>query len=209
MKPGVYTRPEKPKRLPAKRREGEFELQASPVQEVPVVHASSECFTSPEPVVRRMIELAELEIRHRVLEPSAGTGSIVRMVRPHVGEYITAYEWEPALVRILERLVYCQVHRADFLAVEPGGQLFDRVLMNPPFSGGQDMQHVRHAYRFLKPGGRLVAVMSPAFRYGTRGEAPRFREWLQGLDWAAEDLPAGSFKEHGTGVHTVLVTIEG
>ncbi len=31
--------------------------------------------------------------------------------------------------------------------------------MNPPFSRQQDIRHVMHAAKFLKPGGRLVAVM--------------------------------------------------
>ena len=43
---------------------------------------------------------------------------------------------------------------------------FDRVVMNPPFCRGRDLDHVRHALRFVAPGGRLVAIMSAgvAFR---------------------------------------------
>ena len=32
--------------------------------------------------------------------------------------------------------------------------------MNPPFENGRDIDHVTHALSLLKPGGRLVAIMS-------------------------------------------------
>jgi hypothetical protein len=46
---------------------------------------------------------------------------------------------------------------------------FDRVVMNPPFDHGADIKHVEHARKFLKPGGRLVAVVA---------NGPRQRERL-------------------------------
>jgi len=86
----------------------------------------------------------------------------------------------------------------------------DRIIMNPPFENGQDIDHVRHAFECLKPGGRVVAIMSngPFFRSDKKSQ--EFRAWLDdhGL---AEQLPDGSFA-HGafraTGVRTQLVVID-
>ncbi len=48
------------------------------------------------------------------------------------------------------------VSYGDFL--EHRGE-YDRVLMNPPFEHGQDMDHVRHAYELLASGGRIVSIV--------------------------------------------------
>ena len=52
------------------------------------------------------------------------------------------------------------VRCSDFLecSAEQLGALFDRVVMNPPFGAGADIQHITHALKMLKPGGRLVAL---------------------------------------------------
>src|SRR3546814_1183198 len=44
----------------------------------------------------------------------------------------------------------------------------DAVVMNPPFEKGQDVAHVLHAWRSLKTGGTLVAIMGAGvtFRQG-------------------------------------------
>jgi hypothetical protein len=49
---------------------------------------------------------------------------------------------------------------ADFLLVKPENTgLFERILMNPPFSDSRWIAHFQHAMRFLKPGGRLIAIL--------------------------------------------------
>ena len=82
--------------------------------------------------------------------------------------------------------------------------------MNPPFENGQDMDHVRHAFGFLKPGGRLVSVMSSgAFFRGDR-KALEFRDWLASVRGKDEQLPAEAFKGafRSTSVSTRLVIID-
>jgi 16S rRNA G1207 methylase RsmC len=87
---------------------------------------------------------------------------------------------------------------ADFLTCNGNLGKFDRILMNPPFSNGEDIKHIRHALTFLKPGGRLVAICA---------NGPRQREALMGLGtW--EDLPAGTFKESGTMVNSAMLTVD-
>src|SRR3546814_3629081 len=79
----------------------------------------------------------------------------------------------------------CSVDQMDFM--ETGGlnrlnsPVFsvDAVVMNPPFEKGQDVAHVLHAWRSLKTGGTLVAIMGAGvtFRQG-KPYAP-FRDWLR------------------------------
>ena len=82
--------------------------------------------------------------------------------------------------------------------------------MNPPFENGQDMDHVQHAFRLLKEGGRVVAIMSegPFFRSDTKADS--FRKWLAEVEGQSEKLPEGSFKDsfRSTGVNTRLVVID-
>ncbi|MDE2019827.1 MAG: methyltransferase [Patescibacteria group bacterium] len=88
----------------------------------------------------------------------------------------------------------------DFL--EQNGNLgrFDKIIMNPPFSDGADIKHILHARTFLNPGGLLVAICA---------NGPRQQEALKPIAESWEDLPAGSFKESGTGVNAALLTIKG
>lgn len=145
----------------------------------------------------------------RVLEPSAGRGRIALRAAGW-GHKVTAVEIQPALATelgatgALERVV-C----ADFLDLDPAalGQ-FDRIVMNPPFDGQRDIDHVTHAVRFLAPGGRLAAIMSASTAYRENGKAEAFRALVQRMGGQIQDLPEGSFKESGTMVNTVLVTLK-
>ena len=62
----------------------------------------------------------------------------------------------------------------DFLAVPPA-PVYDRVIMNPPFTRGQDVTHVQHALRFVRPGRRLVAVMPASIKSRADKAARAFR----------------------------------
>ncbi|BCX53947.1 MULTISPECIES: PLxRFG domain-containing protein [Comamonas] len=79
---------------------------------------------------------------------------------------------------------------------------YDRIIMNPPFSKDRDIQHVRHAYELLRPGGRLVAIMGEgAFFHGNKA-AESFRTWLDDLGATSERLPDGSFMDPSLPVNT-------
>ncbi|WKL18674.1 PLxRFG domain-containing protein [Comamonas testosteroni] len=79
---------------------------------------------------------------------------------------------------------------------------YDRIIMNPPFSDGRDIQHVMHAYSLLRPGGRIVAIMGEGAFFQSNKRAEGFREWLDERGATNEKLPDGSFMDPSLPVNT-------
>lgn len=147
----------------------------------------------------------------RVLEPSAGTGNLARRcldfaavdcceVQPHLAEQLRADNRYGN--------VWCQ----DFMALDPSVTgLYDRVVMNPPFDRERDIDHVMHAWKFVKPGGMLHAIMSAGTEFRETRKAEAFRQFAtkHKTTWRDpfSDLPPGSFSEAGTNVNTVIVRL--
>ena len=164
-------------------------------------------FPTPDAVIDQMLEAAGDLTGKRVLEPSAGKGDIVDAVKG-AGAEVDAIEVVGTLREILEAKGANLVGR-DFMEETPRAE-YDAVMMNPPFEKGQDMEHVMHAYKFLKPGGTLVAITSPGPFFRNDAKATEFREWADEVGAEVVDLPEGSFKSafRPTGVSTKLVTIQ-
>ena len=165
---------------------------------VQVVRAP-QLFPTPPDLAARMVEVAEIEPDMVVLEPSAGTGNILRAIGPQPDK--VAVEINPRLVESLTRQGHSglRVHQGDFLECNGDLGIFDRILMNPPFENGADIKHITHALTMLKPGGRLVAICA---------NGPRQQEKLKPLASTWEDLPADTFKDSGAGVRATLLVIE-
>lgn len=160
-------------------------------------------FETPKPVVDRMIELAELKNSDMVLEPSAGKGAIAYALKPLV-KTVVCYDINPEMVKVLSNdfLPLC----ADFLEMELVPDC-DAIVMNPPFSKFQDIDHVLKAFECLKPEGRLVAVMSEGTFFRTTKKALKFRKWLDEVGAHIEKVPDKAFKSSGTLVNTRIVMI--
>jgi predicted RNA methylase len=162
-------------------------------------------FETPPGVVARLIDLAELAAGLTVLEPSAGEGAIVKAIAPLVGA-VVACEIDPGRAAALRRQGITCLHEGDFLALAPTIS-FDRVVMNPPFARRADIDHVRHALAFLKPGGRLVSVMAVGVTERVNRKAGDFRKLVADHGGFFEELPRDAFKPSGTGVATVIAVI--
>lgn len=166
-------------------------------------------FDSTPAVVDRIIELAGLLIERLVLEPSAGIGNIVEAAERR-GAIVTAWEVDAKRLHALKDR--CDLaggaHLSDFLSVHPIDRPFDVVLMNPPFAKQVDIDHVLHAFKFLKPGGRLVSVMSQGVMFRTNRKAAEFRAFVEQHGGRFEELPAGSFSASGTEVRACIVVID-
>jgi hypothetical protein len=161
-------------------------------------------YWSPPSVIAAALELAGIHSAesyahgrtppdYRVLEPSCGDGRILDELRNR-GCSSLGFECHAERAATARAKGHAVV-TANFLEQAPVPE-FDKVVMNPPFYGRHYVKHVRHALRFLKPGGTLVAVL-PATAHYDHGELAG--EW--------RDLPVASFADAGTNVPTGLLRI--
>ncbi len=79
--------------------------------------------------------------------------------------------------------------------------------MNPPFSRQADIVHVTHAAKFLKPGGRLVTIMSAGVKFRDNTKTKTFRDLITRLDGQIIDNPDRAFKSFECVVNTVIVVL--
>lgn len=176
------------------------------------VVTAPQLFPTPAGLAARMVERAALCEGDRVLEPSAGTGNIVRAILDAKEDaeielgVLVAVEVDERLAKALDAAAVADVvDHGDFLTTTAGDLdgAFDRIIMNPPFANGADIKHVLHALDLLAPGGRLVAVVADGSR-----QQERLRPVIEGRGGTWEPLPADSFKEQGTSVRTALIVVE-
>ncbi len=167
------------------------------------VVTAPQLFPTPPELAAKMVEAADLRPGLRVLEPSAGTGNLLRALFDALQDdlaSITAVEIHPALAGALKAgFPHSEVRCADFLGCNGDLGTFDRILMNPPFDHGMDIRHIQHALTFLRPGGRLVALCA---------NGPKQRDALIPLAGAWLDLEPGAFRSSGTMASVALVVID-
>lgn len=165
-------------------------------------------FETPAALAAELVERGIVLLEHKVLEPSAGRGAILRAIRAVGVTDILAVEVDPAHFPTLIQLVGGDnVRGGDFLQLKPS-PVFDRVIANPPFAKGADIDHIRRMFEWLKPGGRLVSVMAAGVLFRTAKKQTDFCNWVDSLSGDIEALPDGSFKASGTTVSTCVVTID-
>lgn len=165
-------------------------------------------FATPEPVGYKMVQWAGLKDGDRVLEPSAGHGAISRFFSPNTDNTII----EPS-----SRLAPQAQMNTDNAKLINGyfedlhiGNKYDAVTMNPPFgTGGKTaIEHVAKAFKHLRNGGRVIAIIPR----GAMADK-RFDAWYESDD--AKDahmvgevlLPGVTFERAGTKVATRIVII--
>ena len=165
-------------------------------------------FETPIKVVDRMVKFLQ-RVPNRILEPSAGKGAIISGLYYRFGYAIPidAVELNPTCAAVILNQ-YCNVHLAcmDFLEMPASTPIYDTIAMNPPFRNGGCAKHIQHAWKFLKPGGELVAITDPGWTFRSDRLHREFREWLDGKILTEEDLPSGTFPT--TDIRTKLLDLE-
>lgn len=175
-------------------------------------------YPTPDALADRMVQLLGPDPTHAVLEPSAGDGALLRALKRFGwnGNSITAVEKVPKYYNKL-RSYYggtrVDIVTQDFLDwnhyKEWGGRrYFDRIIMNPPFTRQQDIEHVTHALSMLAPRGVLVAILSAGVTFRQDRKTMTFKELVSSFSaHSIEKLPEGSFKESGTNVNATLLVV--
>lgn len=148
----------------------------------------------------------------RLLEPSAGSGSLAEVVLAHCARRGIDVELDTCEVvpRMRDRLKQIDgVHLAgeDFLTYRPE-ELYDAVVMNPPFAVEGDrlayLTHISRAWSLLAPGGVLLAVAPGGLTFRKDKPIAALRNLVERRG-AWIDAGDGAFKPSGTDVRTVLL----
>lgn len=167
-------------------------------------------YPTPVEVIRFALRDASLD-GATVLEPSAGTGNMVRWMLDNTKvKHIRAIEVDPVRSAQIPQGPRSAVSCANFLVEHPS-PVFDYVVMNPPFYHTHWMSHVVHGFEFVKPGGTLIAILPVSAELGETKKHIAFRKWAKGHKhpWRNmfSDLPPESFAESGTRINTVVLIL--
>jgi tRNA G10 N-methylase Trm11 len=124
-------------------------------------------FFTPHEVATWLVDLAEIKIGDKVLEPHGGNGRILEAIYRKFGAdskhlLLHACEVDPQWREHL--MHYCsRVCIDDFLTLAYTC-LYDRIIANPPFGNDTDYgKHFRKMQSLLRVGGRLVTIAPASF----------------------------------------------
>ncbi|MGA5726626.1 DUF4942 domain-containing protein [Ralstonia thomasii] len=153
---------------------------------------SHQFYATPAAMAEEVADMAEIGDEDSVLEPSAGQGALATHLPI---ERTTCVEISQLHCEILRARGYT-THHADFIDWAATTHMrFSRIVMNPPFSDGRALVHLRAAATLLKPEGRLVAILPGSMR--GKNVLPGWH-----LSWSG--IRTGEFAD--TGASVVILT---
>jgi len=169
-------------------------------------------FETPEKIADKLCILANaIDLKDKVIwEPEAGRGAILKSIKKfNPDANIYWFEFDAENSDYIKTLSIGEQIGNDFLKykIEDESKLPDFVIMNPPFSKQQDIDHITHALNHLKEGGVLISIMSPSVKFRSNKKTIKFIELINQYEHEFHDLPNGSFKESGTMVNTIILKI--
>lgn len=168
-------------------------------------------FPTPRAVAEQMCQMAELDSTCVVLEPSCGKGDLADVVFEAGVKELVGLELNREMEKHLTGKSYVTFVGVDFLELVQADDIdheWSRIVMNPPFTKQQDIDHILAAYDILSPGGILVSVVSEAPFFWSNKKAIAFREFLDSHGAEMVKLDEGAFKESGTMVRTRIIKLE-
>jgi len=140
---------------------------------------SHQFYPTPRELAEVAVAMAEIEPHHSCLEPSAGQGGLADLMPKST----TCIEVSALHCAVLRAKGY-EVEQADFIDwadLQFPLRKYARIVMNPPFSEGRAVKHVKHAASMLSVGGVLVAIM-PASNKGKTIVEGMKHEWSAAYD---------------------------
>lgn len=155
-------------------------------------------FPTPIELAKKIIKLAEITPDDICLEPSAGMGNIAQFM-PNCDVIELHEDNRKTLIDKGFNLVH-----DDFLTFIPEKK-YTAIVMNPPFSKGQDIEHVTKAIEMAER--VVVAITSTSVMFRNDKKTEAFRKLVAYYGGTIEELPAESFKESGTQVNTCLIVV--
>lgn len=155
-------------------------------------------FPTPIELAKKIIKLAEITPDDICLEPSAGMGNIAQFM-PNCDVIELHEDNRKTLIDKGFNLVH-----DDFLTFIPEKK-YTAIVMNPPFSKGQDIEHVTKAIEMAER--VVVAITSASVMFRNDKKTEAFRKLVAYYGGTIEELPAESFKESGTQVNTCLIVV--
>jgi hypothetical protein len=145
----------------------------------------------------------------KVLEPSAGQGSIIKAIQRFIPELNVDYcELMDVNRTFLSKIPNTTFLQDDFLTLTGKENYYDLIVANPPFSKNQDIDHIRKMYECLNEGGSIISIASAHWQLSNNKKETEFRNWLEVLNAEIHEIPKGTFKESGTMVSSVLIVID-
>lgn len=120
-----------------------------------IFYNNPDFYPTPAAVIDRML-MDDSPAGLVVLEPSAGSGNIVRKLNEAGAAEVLACETDENLRRVLSR-EKCRLIASDFMTVQAEQvSHVNMIVMNPPFSQG--VRHIQHAYDIAPAGCCIVAL---------------------------------------------------
>ncbi len=165
-------------------------------------------FSTPPALAEWLVSLSDVKPGYAVLEPSAGTGAIIKAIHKTCPEVVVdAFELMPENRQTLEKMINVSLVDEDFTQGVP--RLYDRIFANPPFARNQDIRHARMMYDALDPnGGEMCVITSRHWVNAQEKECEQFRNWLHEVNAETHEIPNGVFDESGTSVATMAIVIK-
>lgn len=146
-------------------------------------------YATPKALSKELVILAGLENNERVLEPSAGRGSILDAIND------LGLDLQVECCELMEdnhRFLTEQGEKVvgtDFLKFYPT-EKYDKIIANPPFTKNQDIKHLKKMYDLLNDTGKVVCVCSTSWIQTTTKESKAFRKWLDDDGYFTDDRDA-------------------
>lgn len=163
-----------------------------------------QAFYTPEAGALTLARLADVA-GHYVLEPSAGHGALAHACIKEGAARVDCFEIDHEACCSLSRDGLNLLAQCDFLETSPEEpeQRYQRIVMNPPFTRKSDAKHVRHAFEhWLALDGVITSIVAD-----DGCDRPDLKTIAPDTYRIVHRLPAGTFKESGTMIATLVIQL--